>query len=324
MDGVQAHLILQVASPSEDYLAGNSGLVSVAPAFRRASACGKIQNFVIPRRAARRGISLFLRLNPREIPHFVRNDKINCFFRGLICVIAKCHRQIKAQPRFCWQLERAIIRAMTRARKRSASKPSRRSRRNESGARFQNFTDSLAEIGRSFYQRGWVFGTSGNFSAVVSERPLRLAITPTGLDKGALAPEQFLEIDETARVVRGSGQPSAETGLHLAIVRARGAGAVLHTHSLWSTLLSDSSAADGAVPLEGLRDAQRACAASPRTSTGKFFRSWRIARTSLGWRSRSTRLLESRPGRSRLPASPAWALHLGTGPGRSPAPCGSP
>jgi methylthioribulose-1-phosphate dehydratase len=96
-----------------------------------------------------------------------------------------------------------------------------------------------------------VFGTSGNFSAVVSERPLRLAITPTGLDKGALDPEQFLEIDEVARVIRGNGQPSAETGLHLAIVRACGAGAVLHTHSLWSTLLSDVFSADGVLTLEG-------------------------------------------------------------------------
>jgi methylthioribulose-1-phosphate dehydratase len=140
---------------------------------------------------------------------------------------------------------------MTGARRRSTSNPSRRPRRKESGARFQNLTTALAEIGRSFYERGWVFGTSGNFSAVVSERPLRLAITPTGLDKGALAPEQFLEIDEAARVVRGSGQPSAETGLHLAIVRTRGAGAVLHTHSLWSTLLSGVFSADGAVTLEG-------------------------------------------------------------------------
>jgi methylthioribulose-1-phosphate dehydratase len=135
--------------------------------------------------------------------------------------------------------------------KRSGHKPSRRSRRDEAGARFHNLAATLAEIGKSFYQRGWVFGTSGNLSAVVSERPLRLAITPTGLDKGALEPGKFLEIDEDGRVVRGSGQPSAETGLHLAIVRARGAGAVLHTHSMWSTLLSDSFAADGAVPLEG-------------------------------------------------------------------------
>src|SRR5260221_12149143 len=136
-------------------------------------------------------------------------------------------------------------------RKRSASNSSRRSRRDKSGPPFHDLTVALAEIGRSFYQRGWVFGTSGNFSAVVSERPLRLAITPTGLDKGALDPEQFLEIDEAARVIRGNGQPSAETGLHLAIVRACGAGAVLHTHSLWSTVLSDIFSADGAVTLEG-------------------------------------------------------------------------
>jgi len=80
---------------------------------------------------------------------------------------------------------------------------------------------------------------------------MRLAITPTGLDKGALEPKQFLEIDEAARVVRGNGLPSAETGIHLTIVRTRGAGAVLHTHSMWSTVLSDVFSADGAVALEG-------------------------------------------------------------------------
>ena len=140
-------------------------------------------------------------------------------------------------------------------------KNARRKGRTESSARFQDLAESLAEIGRGFYQRGWVFGTSGNFSAVVSERPLRLAITPTGLDKGALNPAQFLEIDEAARVVRGDGLPSAETGLHLAIVRTRGAGAVLHTHSLWSTLLSDVFLPDGAVALEDLR-CSKACAKS--------------------------------------------------------------
>ena len=116
--------------------------------------------------------------------------------------------------------------------------------------RFHDLAQALAETGRNFYQRGWVFGTSGNLSAVVNVKPLRLAITPTGLDKGALDPAQLLEIDESANVVRGTGRPSAETGLHLAIVRARKAGAVLHTHSLWSTLLSDIYAADGAVVLE--------------------------------------------------------------------------
>src|SRR6266852_6228100 len=50
---------------------------------------------------------------------------------------------------------------------------------------------ALAEIGKNFYTRGWVLGTSGNFSAVTSHEPLRLAITSTGLDKGNLTPAQF-------------------------------------------------------------------------------------------------------------------------------------
>jgi len=109
----------------------------------------------------------------------------------------------------------------------------------------------LAEIGRGFYARGWVLGTSGNFSAVVARKPLRLAITSTGLDKGSLRPEQFLEMDETANVIRGNGRPSAEALLHLAIVRSVDAGAVLHTHSVWSTVLSGTHARHGGIALEG-------------------------------------------------------------------------
>jgi methylthioribulose-1-phosphate dehydratase len=109
----------------------------------------------------------------------------------------------------------------------------------------------MAEVGRGFYSRGWVLGTSGNFSAVTSKDPLRLAITSTGLDKGSLAPQQFLEIDEAAKVVRGEGRPSAEALLHLAVVRRLDAGAVLHTHSVWSTVLSGAHASQGGLALEG-------------------------------------------------------------------------
>ena len=116
---------------------------------------------------------------------------------------------------------------------------------------FSKAAAELARIGKDFYARGWVLGTSGNFSAVISREPLRLAMTSTGLDKGALTPAQFLEIDSAASVVRGGGGPSAEALLHLAIVNGVGAGAVLHTHSVWSTVLSGSHALHGGIALEG-------------------------------------------------------------------------
>lgn len=116
---------------------------------------------------------------------------------------------------------------------------------------------AIAAIGRRFYARGWVLGTSGNFSAVVSRTPLRLAITASSLPKGALRASDILQCDESGRVVSGrgraNGKPSAETLLHIEIARRRGAGAVLHTHSVWSTMLSDAWAAgpDASVGIEG-------------------------------------------------------------------------
>ena len=118
-------------------------------------------------------------------------------------------------------------------------------------ATFAAIARKLAEIGKSFYARGWVMGTSGNFSAAISQDPLRLVITSTGLDKGSLTPANFLEIDADSIVIEGKGRPSAEALLHLTIVRTRGAGAVLHTHSVWSTVLSGAHAANGGVSVEG-------------------------------------------------------------------------
>ena len=117
---------------------------------------------------------------------------------------------------------------------------------------FSIVADRLVAIGRRFDKRGWVLGTSGNLSAVLDRDPLRLAITESAASKGDLHPDQILEVGETGEVLRPSPRrPSAETRLHLEIVRVRGAGAVLHTHSVWSTLLSDRHGGAGGLAIEG-------------------------------------------------------------------------
>jgi methylthioribulose-1-phosphate dehydratase len=115
---------------------------------------------------------------------------------------------------------------------------------------FEVLARQLADVGRHCYERGWALGTSGNFSAVQRRDPLTLAITTSGVDKGLLESHHIVAIDEHGRVLQGSGTPSAETTLHLAIVRSRGAGAVLHTHSVWSTILSEATP-DGGLTIEG-------------------------------------------------------------------------
>ena len=129
--------------------------------------------------------------------------------------------------------------------------------------------DDLISVARRFYARGWLMGTSGNLSAVVEREPLRLAITASGVDKGDLRSEQVLLVDDEAHVLNdvrsrpgfinenstsrsaSKNKPSDESLLHVRIVKERGAGAVLHTHSIWNTIFSDLHAHDGGVRIEG-------------------------------------------------------------------------
>ena len=116
---------------------------------------------------------------------------------------------------------------------------------------FNDLSIRLASCGREFYRRGWVLGTSGNFSAKISDDPLRLCITSSGNDKGSLDETHFLEIDDNSEVLQGFGKPSAETLIHLAIYRFHNTGAILHTHSVWGTILSDVFYENGAIAIEG-------------------------------------------------------------------------
>jgi len=117
---------------------------------------------------------------------------------------------------------------------------------------FLQIASTLTSIARGFHSRGWLVGTSGNLSAVVDREPLRLAVTPSGVDKGEFSPAQVLLTDEQSRVVSDHlAKPSDESPLHVRIVKEHGAGAVIHTHSIWNTILSDRHAGDGGLGIEG-------------------------------------------------------------------------
>ena len=109
-------------------------------------------------------------------------------------------------------------------------------------------TTVMAEI----HQRGWCDGTGGNFSCVLSPAPLRLLMAPSGVHKGRVLPADLIEVDGTGAVVSGHGKASAETALHLEIVKRCGAGAVLHTHSQAGTLLSQWAEPQGWLTLQDL------------------------------------------------------------------------
>ena len=109
--------------------------------------------------------------------------------------------------------------------------------------------EELCVTARACYARGWVPATSGNFSVRWGSR---ISITPTGLDKGKLVPQDLLEIDMNGSLLGGQGRPSAETSLHTVIYRQRAhARAILHVHTVWNTLLSGKFETAGHVCLSG-------------------------------------------------------------------------
>ena len=106
--------------------------------------------------------------------------------------------------------------------------------------------DGLIEVGRGFHARGWVPATGGNFSARLGSD--RVMITRSGVHKGQLQRSDFLDIDLSGGVA-GTGRPSYETPLHLALYRRDPRiGCVLHTHSIANTVLSRR---DASVVLRG-------------------------------------------------------------------------
>lgn len=118
----------------------------------------------------------------------------------------------------------------------------------------------LQAIGREFHSKSWSLGTSSNYSVVASRDPLELVITASGKDKSALGEDDFVRVDARGTVI-GPGRDggsvdgraaSAETLLHCMIASViPSVGAVLHTHSVWGTLLSGLDLPRGSLRLEG-------------------------------------------------------------------------
>src|SRR5580704_5951481 len=118
--------------------------------------------------------------------------------------------------------------------------------------RFEIDLRRLQQIGAEFHARGWSLGTSSNYSTVVNREPLQLLLTASGKDKGRLGDDDFVLVDECGRNVDADApRPSAETLLHCVLARHPGVGAVLHTHSVWGTVLSDAFHSRGRLPIEG-------------------------------------------------------------------------
>ncbi|MEM3678162.1 MAG: class II aldolase/adducin family protein [Candidatus Bathyarchaeia archaeon] len=95
--------------------------------------------------------------------------------------------------------------------------------------------DKIVEVSRRLYLRGLVAGAGGNVSAAIRDEGVVL-ITPSGLCKGYLKPEDIVKVDFSGRVLEGALKPTSELSSHLGIYRVRGdVNAIVHAHPPVST-----------------------------------------------------------------------------------------
>ncbi|HAM34873.1 MAG TPA: class II aldolase family protein [Elusimicrobia bacterium] len=118
----------------------------------------------------------------------------------------------------------------------------------------------LGHYGRLLFEKGFCPATSGNLSVRLD--PWRILITPTGVSKGGMKPEDMVVISPEGRHRFGRRNASSEKDMHLQIYRLRpDVGAVVHAHPPKATsfacagipldqpIASEFSMALGAVPL---------------------------------------------------------------------------
>ena len=86
----------------------------------------------------------------------------------------------------------------------------------------------IVEIGRRLWERGYVAANDGNISARVGDR---IVVTPTGLSKGFLKPDDMVVVSMSGDKLSGGADPTSELPMHLAVYGARAdVNAVVHAH----------------------------------------------------------------------------------------------
>ena len=96
----------------------------------------------------------------------------------------------------------------------------------------------VVRVGLEALAAGIVHGTAGNMSLRDPASGL-VAISPSGMPYPTVRPKDVAIVDLDGKTVAGRRKPSSETPLHTMVYRRHaGVGAIVHTHSHYSTVVS--------------------------------------------------------------------------------------
>ncbi len=97
--------------------------------------------------------------------------------------------------------------------------------------------DSIVDIGRRLWQRGYVAANDGNISVRLEDD--RLLTTPTGVSKEFMTADMLIVVDGRGNPIQAERRPSSELKMHLEVYRLRPeVNAVVHAHPPIATAFS--------------------------------------------------------------------------------------
>ncbi len=87
----------------------------------------------------------------------------------------------------------------------------------------------IVTVCQRLWERGLIAGPDGNVSVRLA--PDRILVTPTGMSKVDLEPDDLVEVGDDGRHLRGTRRASSELAVHLRIYARRAdVGAIVHAH----------------------------------------------------------------------------------------------
>lgn len=104
--------------------------------------------------------------------------------------------------------------------------------------KYRDIREKVIEAFGFMESTGLNWGYSGNISVRLPEKGLYL-MTPSGLRKSQMKPEDLVVVDEQGNVVEGERAPTSEYLMHLAVYKARSdVGSVVHAHPIHASVLA--------------------------------------------------------------------------------------
>jgi len=94
--------------------------------------------------------------------------------------------------------------------------------------------EELVEICHKVYAKGFVSAYDGNLSVRIDDN--KILITPSGMCKGEITEADLLEVDNSGKLLSGSGKVTTEVKIHLLAYQKRAdVRAVIHCHPVYAT-----------------------------------------------------------------------------------------